>query len=202
MAILDMTGKPCPIPVIEAKKALRGASPGQRVQLLVDNDVARQNLEKMATGQPHTVGGHAFTYEAQEDGNILVTITAAERQASAEDTGGLVVAIGCEWMGNASSGVGSDELGRILMKSFLYSLTELDVPPEHLLFYNSGIYLTTQGANTLEDLRTLEQKGTVIHSCGTCLDYYQLKEKLAIGSITNMYAIAAAMAEADRLINL
>ncbi|MDR3146636.1 MAG: sulfurtransferase-like selenium metabolism protein YedF [Treponema sp.] len=191
MEIINVTGKPCPIPVIEAKKALRSADAGSRVRLLVDNDIARQNLEKMAKGM-----GCEFSYEAGEGATILVTIIASALPAKAAD-GNLVVAIGKNTMGT-----GNDDLGAILIKAFIYSLTELDVPPETILFFNSGVRLTTEGSNVLGDLETLEKKGAIIISCGTCLDFYKLKEKLAIGSVTNMYAIASAMSSAGKLINL
>jgi selenium metabolism protein YedF len=202
MAIINVLGKPCPIPVIEAKKALRKAAPGETVGVLVDNDISRQNLEKMAKGL-----GCPSAFEVQGDGNILVTITAAARATAdaepaappAADFGGrgLVVAIGKHTMG-----LGDDELGASLIKGFIYSLTELDTPPETLLFFNSGVRLTTEGSNAIGDLKTLEAKGTIIASCGTCLDFYKLKDKLAVGSVTNMYAIASAMAEAAKVINL
>ncbi|GHU89787.1 sulfurtransferase-like selenium metabolism protein YedF [Spirochaetia bacterium] len=192
MDIIDVTGKPCPIPVIEAKKALRAVGAGSVIQLLVDNDIARQNLEKMARNS-----GCGFSHEAKEDGNILITLTAPLTPQKAEAQGGLVVAIGQNTMGS-----GSEDLGAILMKAFIYSLTELDSPPDTILFFNSGVRLTTEGSTVLKDLKTLEEKGTVISSCGTCLDFYQLKEKLAIGNVTNMYAIATAMGSAARLINL
>ena len=202
MDIINVTGKPCPIPVIEAKKALRKAAAGEQVRVLVDNDISRQNLEKMAVGM-----GLPCSHEKQSDGNILVTITAAGALPLAAgaatgtggtgSSGGLAVAIGQNTMG-----AGSDELGAILIKAFIFSLTELDTPPETLLFFNSGVKLTTEGSNVIADLKTLESKGTIISSCGTCLDFYKLKEKLAVGNVTNMYAIASAMAEAGRLINL
>jgi selenium metabolism protein YedF len=191
--IINVTGKPCPIPVIEAKKALRSAATGSSVRVLVDNDVARQNLEKMAKGM-----GCGFSYEAKEDGTILVNIIASaipEKTGPVE--GNLVVAIGKNTMGT-----GSDDLGAILIKAFIYSLTELDTPPETILFFNSGVRLTTEGSNVLGDLKALEEKGAIISSCGTCLDFYNLKEKLAIGNVTNMYAIASAMSSAGKLINL
>ncbi|MDR1900188.1 MAG: sulfurtransferase-like selenium metabolism protein YedF [Treponema sp.] len=196
MEIINVLGKPCPIPVIEAKKALRNAAAGEKVQVLVDNDISRQNLEKMAKGL-----GCPCSFETREDGNILVTITAAAGPAAGVNAPagdqGLVVAIGQNTMG-----AGSDELGAILVKGFIYALTELDSPPETLLFFNSGVRLSTEGSNALGDLKKLEEKGTVIASCGTCLDFYQLKDKLAVGSVTNMYAIASAMAGAAKLINL
>jgi selenium metabolism protein YedF len=191
--IINVLGKPCPIPVIEAKKALGKAAPGETVRILVDNDISRQNLEKMAKGL-----GHAAAFEVQGDGNILVTITAAGPGPAGPSPGrGLVVAIGKNTLG-----AGDDELGAILIKGFIYSLTGLDTPPETLLFFNSGVRLTTEGSGVIGDLKTLEEKGTVIASCGTCLDFYRLKDKLAVGSVTNMYAIVSAMAEAAKVINL
>jgi selenium metabolism protein YedF len=196
MEIINVLGKPCPIPVIEAKKALRKAAAAEQVKLLVDNDISRQNLEKMAAGM-----GLPCSHEKQASGNILVTITAAgpkEADSGAPGiSGGLVIAIGQNTMGS-----GNDELGAILVKGFIYSLTELDTPPEYLLFFNSGVKLTTEGSNVINDLKTLESKGTLVSSCGTCLDFYKLKEKLAVGYMTNMYAIASTMAEAARLINI
>lgn len=193
MSIIDMVGKPCPIPVIEAKKALRGAVAGDSVTLLVDNDVARRNLEKMASGL-----GHGSSSQKRDDGNILVNITAgAGCRLDDGDAGGLVVAIGRETMGS-----GSDELGRMLMKSYIHSLTELDVPPEQLLLFNGGVMLSTEGSTVLEDLELLSEKCCVIASCGACLNYYGLAEKLKIGSITNMYAIAEAMGQAKKLVNM
>jgi selenium metabolism protein YedF len=200
MEIINVLGRPCPIPVIEAKKALRKAAPGDAVRVLVDNDISRQNLEKMAKGL-----GCSSAFKVQEDGNILVTITPAADAgagpaippALSGGGQGLVVAIGKNTMG-----AGNDDLGAILIKGFIYSLTELDTPPETLLFFNSGVHLTTEGSNVIGDLQTLEAKGTIISSCGTCLDFYKLKEKLTVGNVTNMYAIASAMADAARVINL
>jgi selenium metabolism protein YedF len=202
METINALGKPCPIPVIEAKKALRKAAPGETVRILVDNDISRQNLQKMAKGS-----GCASSFETQADGNILVSISAAEGTSAAESGAGgsappirdegLVVAFSKNTMGT-----GDDALGAILVKAFIYSLTELDNPPETLLFFNSGIRLTTEGSNALADLKTLESKGTIISSCGTCLDFYKVKDKLAIGNVTNMYAIASAMGSAGKLINI
>jgi selenium metabolism protein YedF len=199
MDIINVLGKPCPIPVIEAKKALRKAAADERVKVLVDNDISRQNLEKMAAGM-----GFPCSYETQDDGNILVIITAAPAKggsgtaaAGTGVTGGLVVAVGRNTMGS-----GNDELGAILIKAFIYSLTELDTSPETVLFFNSGVKLSTEGSNVIADLKTLESKGTTILSCGTCLDFYTLKEKLLVGTVTNMYAIVSTMDEAAKLITI
>jgi selenium metabolism protein YedF len=145
--------------------------------------------------------GCPSAFEVQGDGNILVSITAAMAGPAAASIlsggRGLAVAIGKNTMG-----AGDDELGAILIKGFIYSLTELDSPPETLLFFNSGVRLSTEGSNVINDLKTLEARGTVIASCGTCLDFYKLKDKLAVGNVTNMYAIASALADAAKVINL
>ena len=97
-------------------------------------------------------------------------------------------------------GIGEEELGHILMKSFIYSLTQLDTLPTTMLFYNGGAKLTCEGSPVLDDLKSLEAQGVEILTCGTCLDFQHLKEKLAVGSVTNMYEIARRMTQADRLV--
>ena len=97
-------------------------------------------------------------------------------------------------------GEGSDELGTALMKSFIYALTELEELPETILLYNGGAYLSCEGSDSLEDLKSLEAQGVEIMTCGTCLNYYGIADRLAVGSVTNMYAIAEKMAEADTII--
>ncbi|SPF31819.1 Selenium metabolism protein YedF [Candidatus Desulfosporosinus infrequens] len=197
MTQIDAIGQVCPIPVIRAKKALeRMGEAGGVVAVLVDNDIARQNLQKMATGQ-----GYQSEYSQKENGIIEVTIVAGEGCAvdncATEADSGLVVAIGRDTMGE-----GSQELGQILIKGFIYALQELTPPPTHVLFYNSGSYLTSSDSNSLEDLRGLAAAGTVILTCGTCTNYYGITEKISVGEIANMYGIVTAMASAKRIINI
>lgn len=94
-------------------------------------------------------------------------------------------------------GEGSEELGRILIKGFLFALTQQEHLPSTVLFYNGGAKLTTEGSASLEDLKTLEANGVEILTCGTCLDYYGLKDKLAVGGVTNMYVIVEKQMQAD-----
>jgi selenium metabolism protein YedF len=88
------------------------------------------------------------------------------------------------------------------MKSFLYSLTQLDALPQTVLFFNGGVRMTTEGSESIEDLKALEAQGVEILSCGTCLDFYGLKDKLRVGGITNMYVIAQTMAEAGNVVKI
>lgn len=194
MGKMDLRGKPCPIPVIEVKKKIASVSPGESITVIVDNDVARQNLQKLAEGM-----GHAFVHEKTEEGDIAVTVTLNDGCAVTEtDAGhGLVVAVGSDRMGE-----GDDELGRTLMKSFLFSLTELATPPEYLLFFNGGVHLTCVGSNALADLQSLAEKGASINSCGACLNFYRKTEALKVGGATNMMAIVETMAQARRLIRV
>ena len=111
--------------------------------------------------------------------------------------GPVVVAVGSAEMGN-----GDPRLGRILMKSFLYSLTQLEELPQTVLFFNGGVRMTTEGSESLEDLKALESQGVEILSCGTCLDFYGLKDKLLVGGITNMYVIAQTMAGAGNVVKI
>ena len=199
--IVDARGKPCPQPVVLALRALPQLAADEALEVLVDNEAAVENLRRMAAQKGL---GAAVT---REDGFWRVTIGggAAVPQAGPQDApvccapmgSAAVVAVGRDVMGQ-----GSDELGRALMKSFLYALAQLEVPPRTLLFFNGGARLTVEGSQSLEDLRALEQAGTEILTCGTCLDYYGLKEQLAVGSITNMYRIAEILTGADRLVNL
>ena len=108
---------------------------------------------------------------------------------------GTGVAIGSDRMGE-----GSEELGHILMKSFIFALTQLDDLPDKILFYNGGAKITIEGSESLEDLKNLEEQGVEIMTCGTCLDYYGIKDKLAIGSVTNMYSIVETLQSAMNVI--
>ena len=109
----------------------------------------------------------------------------------------LVVAISANTMG-----AGSEELGRILVKAFIYSLTELPNPPDVLILFNSGACLASNESNTTDDLKSLEEKGTKILICGTCVNYYGLQGKLVVGTVSNMSEITQMMADAARLINI
>ncbi|MDR3331247.1 MAG: sulfurtransferase-like selenium metabolism protein YedF [Synergistaceae bacterium] len=200
MKTIDMRGQPCPIPVINAKKIL--AEPGvDGVAVLVDNIVAVQNLEKMAKGT-----GCEFSYSEEKPSSYRVAITGSvpagvpsERTCVAPEPmpSGLVVLITSDHMGE-----GSEELGKLLIKGFIFSLTQLDPLPEAVIFLNGGAYLTADGANTVPDLLALQERGTAIFTCGTCANYYKLTESLAVGSIADMMGIVGRLAVTGRIITL
>ncbi|MDF2905711.1 MAG: selenium metabolism protein YedF [Herbinix sp.] len=198
---LNFIGKTCPIPVIETKKALNGLMPEDVLEVLVDNSVAVQNLSKLATQMKLTIES-----EKKEENLYQVILTVKDAVQINETTGrgsysseaGIgptVVALSSDKMGE-----GDEKLGHILMKGFIYALTELEELPEIVLMYNNGVKLAVEGSESLADLKLLEAQGVEILSCGTCLNHYQLTEKLGTGSITNMYTIVEKLSKARKVI--
>ena len=199
---LDERGKQCPLPVIEAKKALESSAPGEKVEVVVDNEIAVQNSTKMADHK-----GFAVCSEKTGEREFLVTITAgegngeaAEAPVAAEEVTctpdgrrkGMVVVLSSNQMGQ-----GDEALGKLLMKGFVFALTQQDMLPETILLYNSGAFLSCEGSDNLEDLKTLEAQGVEILTCGTCLNHYGLAEKRQVGGVTNMYEIVEKMTKAS-----
>jgi selenium metabolism protein YedF len=114
-----------------------------------------------------------------------------------EESGPMVVAISSNTMGR-----GDDELGQVLLRSYLHTLTEIAPRPDTLIFLNSGVKLATEGSQSLDDLRMLADQGVQILLCGTCLGHFDLKEHVAVGEISNMYAISETILRANKVVNL
>jgi len=194
---VDARGQACPKPVIMTKKELDNIEEGIIVTI-VDNQVAKNNVSKLAKSL-----GYEYKVEDKSENEYVITIVKGEGEVKEEEntskvqTGDKVVVFSSRTMGK-----GSDELGGILIKSFIYTLTESTPYPSTLIFYNGGVYLTCEGSPVLEDLKKLEKEGVEIVSCGTCLDYYNLKDKLQVGEITNMYTIYDKMRNAANIINI
>lgn len=199
---LDFRGKACPIPVVETKKALSLLKKDDTIEVLVDNSVAVQNLTKLATQKKLMVAS-----EKKAENLYLVSLTVTDSMALSEEnsdtvacfpdarTGNTVVVLSSDKMGE-----GDEKLGRILMKGFLYALTEQEKLPETILMYNNGVKLSVEDSDSLVDLKLLEAQGVEILSCGTCLNHYQLTERLGVGSITNMYVIEEKLTQAWKVI--
>ncbi|MDR0409894.1 MAG: sulfurtransferase-like selenium metabolism protein YedF [Spirochaetaceae bacterium] len=213
MKTLDMLGQPCPIPVVKAKEVL-AVGDAEGVIVLVDNIAAVRNLEKMANG---TGCGFSYTEEAMSGASVYRAVIVKgvnshqsgtevsnstrnetpETFKPAEKKKGPVVLISSDCMGR-----GADDLGRLLIKGFIFSLTQIDPPPEALVFLNGGARLTTGEANTVPDLKTLEEKGAGVYTCGTCANYYKLADSLAVGSIVDMMYIANLLSGASSVITI
>ncbi|EJO5348028.1 sulfurtransferase-like selenium metabolism protein YedF [Clostridium botulinum] len=189
--IIDCNGLKCPQPVINTKKYFDSIEKGQATTI-VDNEVAKNNILKLAKK-------NGFKSEVEEkDSLYYITMTkeqcvACEAILSNEEK--LVIVISKNVLGS-----GDDKLGTTLMKSYLYALSESDKLPSHLLFLNGGVKLTVEDSECIESIQTLKDKGVTILNCGTCLDFYGIKDKLKVGEITNMYTIVEEMNSADNTI--
>ena len=226
MITVDALGQACPIPVVKTRQAiaaLNGAA--GEVETLVDNEIAVQNLTKMAEQK-----GYGNRSEQTPDGNFRVVMNipagdgqgagqadasaavsaaeagTADAEASAEaavcDCGlpeavrpGTIAVISSDTMGE-----GSKELGAKLIKAFIFALSQQDKIPEKILFYNGGVKLTTENDASIDDLKSMAERGTRIYSCGTCLSFYGLTEQLKVGEVTNMYDIVDMQMKAARIL--
>ena len=88
------------------------------------------------------------------------------------------------------------------MKGFVDTLTVSSPYPRYIILVNSGVNLSTGNEDTIENLKKLENFGVEIVSCGTCLDFYNLKESLKVGRVSNMYDILEIMKNTDKTISL
>lgn len=184
---VDARGLACPQPVIAAKKALDSIDEGT-VTVIVDNAIAKENLLKLAASSHCEVGVN------EKDGLFTLQLVKGSGSIEAEPLNTIVAASATVYLITKNTlGEGNEELGGVLMKSLLFTLVEKQPYPKTLMFINSGVLLTTQGSPVMEHLQKLEQAGVQILSCGTCLDYYQLKDKLEVGGVTNMYTILDEM---------
>ena len=189
---IDARGLVCPEPVMLAKKAIED---GGDCVIIVDNEAARDNVCRMAKSQ----GCAAEVEEGEETFSIHITagVGLKKSKGTAPSTGPIVVVFPSDRMGR-----GDDELGSVLIRGFLHALGEVSPKPDTLIFFNAGVKLTVQGSEVLEDLRSLEEQGASILVCGTCLDFYGLKEKIRVGMVSNMYDIAETMLSAGKVIRI
>ncbi len=201
MLTVNAMGDKCPIPVVKTKKAVEGLTADETVEVLVDNETAVQNVGRFAQSL-----GFAVTSEKLGEGQYRVCFDArkgaAEGSAPAESfcpacgpKKNTVVVVASDKMGE-----GSDELGAVLIKSFFYALTQQDELPSTVIFYNAGAKLSVEGSPVLEDVKNLAAAGVRIFTCGTCLNFYGIKEKLAVGEVSNMYDIVSMCCGADLII--
>ncbi len=191
--IVDARGLDCPQPVILTKKAMDEGGGAGRLTAIVDRDVARENIKRLAQNQ-----GYDYRVE-EKDGEYHIHMTRVLNKEENETSGSGRISI---LIKSDLFGEGDEELGRVLMKGFLYTLNELETSLSSLIFMNKGIFLTLEDSPVIEHIQTLEKKGIEVLSCGTCLDYYQKTDKLAAGRITNMYSALETLAGADRTITI
>lgn len=189
MEHLDLKGKTCPVPVIETKNFLEGRAV-REIEIVVDNAAASENVRRFlgSKGYATSVAEESGVYRIEgyrEEGPVA----AASREQRS------LVYVDGEFMGR-----GSEELGKVLMRAFLNTVKELEVRPWRMVFVNSGVKLVTSDSEYVNVLKDVEALGIEIISCGTCLDYFNLKDKVGVGRISNMFEIMTSFNEATNVI--
>lgn len=203
---LDARGQACPQPVILTRQAL--AQGGfDLLEVLVDDIAARENVVRFAGYANCTVD-----QVVEEDGLSRILIRPAEIAADLpperiparpEPGAGLAPAMGAQWatvfISSAGIGSGDEPLAALLMRGFLYSLTEADALPARIILMNGGIKLAVEGSESLVNLKRLEDRGVEILVCGTCLEFFQAKDRLAVGHVSNLYEISGLLLQGRTL---
>lgn len=201
MIEVNAMGDACPIPAVKTLNAMKKLNGTGTVQTMVDNKTAVENLTRLAESK-----GCAIETEQFGEKEYRVTITVGEGAELPDSADGIctvpsdrpdntVVVVSADHMGE-----GDEALGKVLLKGFLFALTQQETLPKMILFYNSGAFVTCDGSASLEDLKKLEEQGVEILTCGTCLNHYGLTEKLQVGSVTNMYVIVEKQMLSTRII--
>ncbi|MCX3067279.1 sulfurtransferase-like selenium metabolism protein YedF [Cetobacterium somerae] len=193
MIKVNAIGQTCPIPVIMTKNALKEITEGS-IEVSIDNKISKENIEKFSKEM-----GFSFTTR-EENGIFFIQINktineTSSNSSTSNDENNTIIVIASDKMGD-----GETALGETLMKGFIYTLTEMESLPKAILFYNKGVFLTASNETTIKDLRILEERGVEILSCGACLNFYQLENNIAVGSITNMYNIIEKQMKANKVI--
>ena len=190
----------CPLPVVHVKKAIEESKKGDLIVVKVNDNVKLENIKRLCANR-----GCDFSINEHSKDDIDIIITVGEKSISGnynysscdipEEKGKIVVKISSLMMGS-----GDETLGKNLLKAFLFALSKQDKLPDIMLFYNSGAFVTQKNSESIETLRELQEHGVKIYTCGTCLDFYNIKDSLGVGEITNMYDIVSYIENAAKII--
>ena len=207
MKEIDARGLSCPAPVLLTKNTIETEKPEQ-IRIILDNEASGQNVSRFLSSRNFSVtmdnqdNNFIVTGTIQEGGiskgnGAPVNCDISEEEHQPKHDKKIMVMISSNCLGR-----GDDELGAKLVGNFIKTLKEMGNELWRLVFVNSGVKLTIENAQTLEDLTALEQHGINILVCGTCLDHFKLLGKKRVGETTNMLDIVTAMQLADKVINI
>ena len=192
MKTIDCRNLTCPAPVLNVKRALEEQS---EIRVIVDDVAARENVARFSRNRGCQVTEH------QDGSDWVLTIrgSADKTQLTSlpSSVGSRILLITSDRLGD-----GPEELGRLLMKNFIHTLLETSEMPSRILFLNTGVFLTCEGSDVQEALEKLQGMGTEIFSCGVCLDFFKLKDKLRAGATTNMLVTVESLLTAGQVIKL
>jgi selenium metabolism protein YedF len=190
--LIDARGLACPQPVVLTKKAMEKADD---LTVIVDNAAAEQNVSRLAESH-----GLEVSVDKKGDGIYLRLTRPAD-----ESLGGKVSLLfepTVLLVMSNTLGRGDDELGGVLMRTFIHTVGEADIKPHKIVLMNSGVKLVTKGSEVIGDLRALEKESVEILACGTCLGHFGLKDAVEVGRISNMYEITLALMRATKVISI
>lgn len=211
--VINCEGLVCPLPIITLKKRLKELAEGTPITIIVDNATAAGNVTAFLKDHnvtvefaPHQNSSTLLSASFENPGVSSISATAKDEHemsaclpSSSAKSGRVSSTILCA---TDALGQGSDELGKILIKGFISTLTDWDPLPARILLINRGVFLAVQDSPTLPTLKLLSEAGTEISICGTCVDYYQVRDRIAVGEIVNMLTISTAISEAEKLVRL
>lgn len=200
MNTIDTRGQLCPKPLIMTKQVLDTMTPGEEFEVLTDNDTSHQNLmsylEALKAEPLSEKNDNIWTITATKPQNMRQDIEAEEYcEMPNTNMGNYAVVLKSQYMGQ-----GDEELGKILIRGFINSLKEQEKLPSHIIMYNSGVLLATKDTDTAQSISALQNNGVTVIVCGTCVDFYHIKEKLGVGTISNMYHITTILTATEKII--
>ena len=195
MIAVNAMGKACPEPVIMTRAAVeKGAV---ELEVLVDNAVAVSNVTRFLEGQgfrvQHQENGGEFKLTARREGSAVSADPAPRPQGKAR----LAVLVAGKTLGREDK-----ELGEVLIKGFLGTLSKLETPPAVLALMNEGVKLALPEASTCDHLKDLEKVGTRVLVCGTCTNHFGVTEQVGVGTVSNMFEILEAVTGADKVLSV
>ncbi len=199
MKKLDVCGKPCPEPVIETKKAIE-KYPDSVLKVKVDDEAARENVKRFARSKNYKI-----TEKEGSDNIIELVLKPEGGQSKAEKTdnsrkpykGNTVFFLKSYKLGDPDK-----ELGELLIKTFFQTVPDVEPLPDKIVFMHGGVKHTVEGAENVGNIKKLKNRGIDIVVCGTCLDYYGLKDSLKVGRISNFFEIASILSGASNTVSL
>jgi len=199
MKFVDCKGLVCPMPLIETKKAIKESKIGDELIIEVDNETSFNNLS-------HFLNDNGLTFSFIQEALVYrINFIVKELKVKTEELkidvkpklsiGDYTIVLSSNVMGS-----GDENLGKLLLKGFINTIEQLDTLPKEIICYNSGVTLATKGSDTAQSLKKIESQGVKILLCGTCVDFFGLKDNIEIGSVTNMLYIAEKLASDCKIV--
>jgi selenium metabolism protein YedF len=194
---IDVRGLACPQPVLETKKVLENEE-FDVLEIIADNETAKENLSSLLKKMNFQI-----LSISRKDDNFHILVAGNEKQIHNEvkidkpKLEGKILLFTADTLGK-----GNEELGKMLIKAFTHTLTELNKKPKTMIFMNSGVKLCVENAETIANLKKLQAENVQLLVCGTCLNFYNLTDKLKVGEISNMYDISELLSSNSLVVTI